>query len=106
MPTDSGQPIDITNLVDLAKTPVPDPTTPLPEFEVKASNKNGDTPHPAQVLPPVEERPQKLPIVSTVEIADLSTLPVYGAHSTLAVDILRKQRRRKLLLRHLSRKHM
>jgi membrane peptidoglycan carboxypeptidase len=106
MPADSGQPLEITNLVDLAKTPVPDPTTPIPEIKVRASNKNGDTPHPAQVLPPVEEQPQALPMVPTVEIADLSTLPVYGAHSTLAVDILRKQRRRKLVLRHLSRKHM
>jgi len=108
----------------LAITPIPDPVTPLPEFVVEEIGEVGDTPNPAQgLLPvegqppvvgqssvegrhPVEGRPQGSPLLYKVAMVDLSTLPMYRPHSTLGVDALRAKRRRKVLLRHFSRKHL
>jgi hypothetical protein len=75
MPADSGQSIDSTNTDNLAITPVPDPTTPAPEIEVKEISVVGDTPNPAQGLPPVEGRrtvegrPQGSPLLYTFNSA-------------------------------------
>src|SRR5438876_4666500 len=76
----------------LAITPIPDPVTPLPEFVVEEIGEIGDTPNPGQGLlpvegqPPVVGRPQGSPLLYTVAMVDLSTLPMYRPHSTLGVD--------------------
>jgi 1A family penicillin-binding protein len=81
---------------DLAITPIPDPITPTSEIEVKEISEVGDTQHPAQGLPSL----------TTLLASDFPVPPMYGPHSTLGVDAMRERRQRKVMLRHLSRKHL
>jgi membrane peptidoglycan carboxypeptidase len=59
-----------------------------------------------QGLPPVTGRPQGSPLLYTVEMADLQTLPMYGSHSTFLVDAVLKRRLRKIMLRRYSRQQL
>ena len=112
-PTQGLQPVEsLLESTDLALTPIPDPVTPLPEFVVKEIGEIGVTPNPAQGLrpvggrPPVDGRPQGSPLLYTVEMADLPVLPMYASHSTLLVDVVRKRRLRKIILRRYSRNQL
>src|SRR2546427_6626223 len=89
-------PAIIFESTDHAKTPIPDPITPTPEIEVSEIIEVGKTPNPAQVLPSL----------GTLIYPDLPVPPMYGSHSTLLVDVLRRRRLRKIVLRRLSRKHL
>jgi 1A family penicillin-binding protein len=77
---------------DRAITPVPDPITPMPEFEDVEVVRH----------PVLEGRPQVLP----QQYRDMSAFPMYAPHSTLLVDALQKQRLRKILLRRYSRNQL
>jgi len=109
-----------------AISPIPDPITPVPEFEDK--EEVGNTPNPAQGLSAVGERPlapihlanaatqlpygsgemkgEGSPLQNTYGMVDLSALQMYAPHSTLLVDVLRKRRVRKIMLRRYSRKQL
>src|SRR2546427_5620539 len=89
-------PAIIFESTDLAKTPIPDPITPTPEIEVSEIIEVGETPNHAQVLPSL----------GTLIYPDLPVPPIYGSHSTLLVDAVRRRQLRKIVLRRLSRKHL
>lgn len=106
-PTQGLQPVEsLLESTDLALTPIPDPVTPLPEFVVEEIGEIGVTPNPAQGLPSVGGRPQGSPLQNTYGMADLPVLPMYASHSTLLVDVVRKRRLRKIILRRYSRNQL
>jgi membrane peptidoglycan carboxypeptidase len=106
-PTQGLQPVEsLLESTDLAFTPIPDPVTPLPEFVVEKIGEIGYTPNPAQGLPFVGGRPQGSPLLYSDGMADLPVLPMYASHSTLLVDVVRKKRLRKIILRRYSRNQL
>jgi membrane peptidoglycan carboxypeptidase len=96
-----GTLVDSTDATISPITPIPDPTTPLPELENEEEVKG--TPNPAQGLLPVEGRSQESP---SLLYTDSPILQMYAPHSTLLVDALRKQRLRKIALRRYSRNQL
>jgi membrane peptidoglycan carboxypeptidase len=78
------------------KTPFPDPVTPTPEIEVSEIIAVGEAPNPPKVLSSL----------ATLIYPDLPVPPVYGSHSTLLVDAVRRRQLRKMVIRRLSRKHL
>ena len=78
------------------KTPIPDPITPTPEIEVSEIIAVGEAPNPTKVLSSL----------GTLIYPDLPVPPVYGSHSTLLVDAVRRRQLRKMVIRRLSRKHL
>ncbi len=104
-PTQGLQPVEsLLESTDLAFTPIPDPVTPLPEFVVEEIDEIGDTPNPALGLPSLStlldnSDPAQGPM-------HLSTSLMYASHSTLLVDVVRKKRLRKIILRRYSRNQL
>ncbi len=95
--------IPVGNLVDSADaaiTPIPDPIIPIPELGNEEEVQ--DIPNPTQGLLPLKGRPQGLPLPHI----DTSTLQMYAPHSALLVDVLRKQRLRKIIVRRHSRNQL
>ena len=78
-------------------TPIPDPITPPPVIEDE--EETADFPNPIQRLLRVEGRPQGSPL----PYMDTSAHQIYAPHSTLLVDVLRRKRLRKIMLRRYSR---
>ena len=104
-PTQGLQPVEsLLESTDLALTPIPDPVTPLPEFVVEEIDEIGDTPNPAQGLPSLSTLPDNSH--PTQGLMQLSTSLMYASHSTLLVDVVRKRRLRKIILRRYSRNQL
>jgi membrane peptidoglycan carboxypeptidase len=104
-PTQGLQPVEsLLESTDLAFTPIPDPVTPLPEFVVEVIDEIGDTPNPAQGLPSLSTLPDNSHPAQG--LMQLSTSLMYASHSTLLVDVVRKRRLRKIILRRYSRNQL
>ena len=104
-PTQGLQPVEsLLESTDLAFTPIPDTVTPLPEFVVEVIDEIGDTPNPAQGLPSLSTLPDNSHPAQ--ELMQLSTSLMYASHSTLLVDVVRKRRLRKIILRRYSRNQL
>jgi membrane peptidoglycan carboxypeptidase len=89
-------PAIILESTDHAKAPIPDPVTPTPEIEVSEIIAVGEAPNPTKVLSSL----------GTLIYPDIPIPPMYGSHSTLLVDAVRRRQMRKIVLRRLSRKHL
>ena len=104
-PTQGLQPVEsLLESTDLALTPIPDPVTPLPEFVVEKIGEIGDTPNPALGLPSLSTLPDNSHPAQG--LMQLSTSLMYASHSTLLVDVVRKRRLRKIILRRYSRNQL
>ena len=104
-PTQGLQPVEsLLESTDLAFTPIPDTVTPLPEFVVEKIGEIGDTPNPAQGLPSLSTLPDNSHPAQG--LMQLSTSLMYASHSTLLVDVVRKRRLRKIILRRYSRNQL
>jgi membrane peptidoglycan carboxypeptidase len=104
-PTQGLQPVEsLLESTDLALTPIPDPVTPLPEFVVEEIVEIGVTPNPPQGLPSLSTLPDNSHPAQG--LMQLSTSLVYASHSTLLVDVVRKRRLRKIILRRYSRNQL